>query len=149
MSKNRLFLTGAATLIILVAGTGWWMRKQDEQSKPVVNEMNNPNFKIEDLVVGKGAEATAGATISVNYRGILTDGKEFDSSYKRNQPFSFILGQGQVIEGWDKGFAGMKVGGKRKLAIPPEMGYGERGAGADIPPNSTLIFEVELLSISK
>lgn len=148
---------GTVLVVVLVVAAGWWLRKQDEQSKPVdqlpsntvVNVMNNPNFKIEDLVVGKGAEATAGATISVNYRGTLTDGKEFDSSYKRNQPFSFILGQGQVIEGWDKGFVGMKVGGKRKLTIPAEMGYGERGAGADIPPNSTLIFEVELLEVSK
>jgi FKBP-type peptidyl-prolyl cis-trans isomerase len=104
-------------------------------------------LKIEDLQVGTGKEATANTKITVHYTGWLTNGKKFDSSVDRGQPFSFTLGAGQVIQGWDKGFAGMKVGGKRKLTIPSHMGYGERGAGGVIPPNATLVFEVELLSV--
>ncbi|MFO0695222.1 MAG: FKBP-type peptidyl-prolyl cis-trans isomerase [Polyangiales bacterium] len=100
-----------------------------------------------DLVVGTGAEAVAGKQVTVHYTGTLTDGKKFDSSLDRNRPFVFALGKGQVIRGWDEGVAGMKVGGKRKLVIPPEMGYGARGFPPVIPPNSTLVFEVELLGV--
>jgi len=103
-------------------------------------------LRITDQELGTGAEAVAGQTVSVNYRGSLTNGKEFDSSYGRG-PFSFRLGGGQVIQGWDEGVAGMKVGGKRKLVIPPDLGYGSRGAGGVIPPDATLIFEVELLKV--
>lgn len=104
-------------------------------------------LKVEDTKVGTGTEAVAGKTISVHYTGTLTDGKKFDSSVDRNQPFQFHLGAGEVIKGWDEGFKGMKVGGKRKLIIPPQMAYGERGAGGVIPPNATLVFEVELLDV--
>jgi FKBP-type peptidyl-prolyl cis-trans isomerase len=103
-------------------------------------------LRITDLVVGEGAEALTGQNVQVNYRGTLVNGKEFDSSYGRG-PFSFPLGGGRVIRGWDEGVAGMKVGGKRKLVIPPDLGYGSRGAGGVIPPNATLIFEVELLRV--
>jgi peptidylprolyl isomerase len=103
-------------------------------------------LSITDLVVGDGPEAVKGEVVVVNYRGTLANGKEFDSSYGRG-PFSFPLGAGRVIQGWDEGVAGMKVGGKRKLVIPPDLAYGERGAGGVIPANATLTFEVELLKV--
>ena len=111
----------------------------------------DPNAKLvqTDLVVGKGAEAKTGDTVSVHYVGTLTNGTEFDSSRKRGTPFVFTLGKGQVIRGWDQGVAGMKVGGKRKLVIPPALAYGDHGMGSVIPPNSTLTFEVELVDIKK
>ena len=102
---------------------------------------------IDELVVGDGAEARAGQTVSVHYTGWLTDGTKFDSSKDRNEPFEFPLGGRHVIAGWDEGVQGMKIGGTRKLTIPPALGYGARGAGGVIPPNATLIFEVELLGL--
>lgn len=101
----------------------------------------------EDSVLGTGAEAKVGRTVVVHYTGWLTDGSKFDSSKDRNEPFSFPLGKRYVITGWDEGVQGMKVGGTRKLTIPPELGYGARGAGGVIPPNATLVFEVELLDV--
>jgi FKBP-type peptidyl-prolyl cis-trans isomerase FkpA len=100
---------------------------------------------IEELKVGTGAEAAAGQYVSVHYTGWLTDGSKFDSSKDRGDPFEFPLGAGHVIRGWDEGVQGMKVGGSRKLTIPSDLGYGARGAGGVIPPNATLVFEVELL----
>jgi FKBP-type peptidyl-prolyl cis-trans isomerase len=100
-----------------------------------------------DIKTGTGATATAGQKVSVHYTGWLTNGTKFDSSVDRGQPFSFNLGAGQVIKGWDEGVAGMKIGGKRQLRIPPELGYGSRGAGGVIPANATLIFDVELLGV--
>ncbi len=105
-------------------------------------------LKYTDDQVGTGAEAVAGKTVSVHYTGWLTNGQKFDSSRDRGQAFSFPLGAGRVIKGWDEGVAGMKVGGKRTLTIPPELGYGARGAGNAIPPNATLKFEVELLDVN-
>ena len=102
---------------------------------------------IDEIVIGEGAHAIAGKRVTVHYTGWLTDGTKFDSSKDRNDPFVFGLGQGQVIRGWDEGVQGMKVGGKRKLTIPPALGYGARGAGGVIPPNATLVFEVELLGV--
>jgi peptidylprolyl isomerase len=110
------------------------------------NMDNVTELKIEDETLGTGAEAVTGKKVTVNYVGTLTDGTKFDSSYDRNQPFSFNLGAGEVIAGWDQGVTGMKVGGKRKLTIPPSLGYGSQDMGS-IPPNSTLIFEVELLKV--
>jgi FKBP-type peptidyl-prolyl cis-trans isomerase len=102
-----------------------------------------------DITVGTGATAVAGNTVKVHYTGFLTNGEKFDSSHDRAEPFSFPLGAGQVIKGWDEGVAGMKVGGKRQLRIPAELGYGASGAGGVIPPNATLIFDVELLEVKK
>ena len=102
-----------------------------------------------DIVVGTGATAAPGIIVKVHYSGFLTTGEKFDSSRDRGVPFSFPLGGGQVIKGWDEGVAGMKVGGKRQLRIPPQLGYGATGAGGAIPPNATLIFDVQLLEVGK
>ena len=109
--------------------------------------MNQTELLIEDLTVGEGSEADSGKEVTVHYTGWLTDGEKFDSSKDRKQPFTFPLGAGHVIKGWDQGVVGMKVGGVRKLTIPAALGYGARGAGGVIPPNATLVFEVELLSV--
>jgi peptidyl-prolyl cis-trans isomerase A (cyclophilin A) len=109
----------------------------------------DPTLRIEDLEVGTGPEASSGDTVSVHYVGTLTDGKEFDSSRKHGQPFSFELGAGRVIKGWDQGVAGMRVGGKRKLTIPPDLAYGARGSPPVIPADATLVFEVEMLEVKQ
>jgi FKBP-type peptidyl-prolyl cis-trans isomerase FkpA len=101
----------------------------------------------EDIVEGNGTEASAGAFVTVHYTGWLTNGSKFDSSKDRNDPFQFPLGRGHVIKGWDEGVQGMKIGGTRKLTIPARLGYGAHGAGGVIPPNATLVFEVELLDV--
>jgi FKBP-type peptidyl-prolyl cis-trans isomerase FkpA len=103
---------------------------------------------IEEMTLGTGATAVAGKKVSVHYTGWLVDGTRFDSSKDRGDPFIFPLGKGHVIKGWDEGVAGMKVGGKRKLIVPAQLGYGSRGAGGVIPPNATLVFEVELLEVN-
>ena len=103
---------------------------------------------IEDITTGDGPEAEPGRSVSVHYVGVaFSSGKEFDASYNRGEPFEFRLGGGQVIQGWDRGVAGMRVGGRRKLTIPPELGYGSRGAGGVIKPGETLIFVVDLLGV--
>lgn len=104
-------------------------------------------LQYQDVVTGSGAEAAPGQTAVVHYTGWLTDGTKFDSSRDRGEPFSFSLGAGQVIAGWDQGVAGMKVGGRRKLVIPPDLGYGPRGSPPVIPPDATLVFDVELLEL--
>ncbi|MBM5814810.1 MAG: FKBP-type peptidyl-prolyl cis-trans isomerase [Cyanobacteria bacterium M_DeepCast_100m_m1_067] len=141
------------TLFVMASDNDQTNSADIAQASGLGGELNAPKerttpsgLRITDLVVGDGAEAVAGQTVVVNYRGTLANGTEFDSSYGRG-PFSFPLGGGRVIQGWDEGVAGMKVGGKRKLVIPPDLAYGERGAGGVIPPNATLTFEVELLRI--
>jgi peptidylprolyl isomerase len=117
-------------------------------ASPAASEVTTPSgLKYVDDVVGTGKQPQAGQTAVVHYTGWLMDGKKFDSSKDRGQPFSFTLGRGQVIKGWDEGVATMKVGGKRTMTIPPDLAYGPRGAGGVIPPNATLKFEVELLDV--
>lgn len=175
MDKNYFFVT-LFLAILVVGGTFYLLGSNKTSSNPALDgqpqigtsqaPQASPNIeatakptatgsaqtkmeglKIEDEKVGTGDLAVAGKKITVNYTGTLTDGTKFDSSYDHGTPFAFNLGAGEVIKGWDQGFAGMKVGGKRKLTIPPELGYGANGAGGVIPPNATLIFEVELLKV--
>jgi FKBP-type peptidyl-prolyl cis-trans isomerase len=137
----------AVLLAVAVAGAGQTTKPGGAMDEKIVTTPSG--LKYVDLVMGTGEEATQGQTVIVHYTGWLTDGKKFDSSVDRGEPFSFPLGAERVIKGWDEGVAGMKVGGKRKLMIPPQLGYGTRGAGGVIPPNAELVFEVQLLEIRK
>jgi FKBP-type peptidyl-prolyl cis-trans isomerase len=147
-TMSSIRIVGAAVALAIIAAT-----TPLDRSAAAANEViEMPNgLKYTDTKIGDGAEATAGKKVSVRYTGWLynngTKGAKFDSSLDRGQPFQFTLGAHQVIAGWDEGVAGMKVGGKRTLIIPPELGYGARGAGGVIPPNSTLMFDVELLGV--
>lgn len=133
-------------VVTLILGSGNAMAGNEKEMN--MQEVSTPSgLKYVDQVVGTGDVAVAGKTVSVHYTGLLENGKKFDSSVDRGQPFSFPLGAGRVIKGWDEGVQGMKVGGKRKLTIPSDLGYGSRGAGGVIPPNATLIFDVELLGV--
>jgi peptidylprolyl isomerase len=124
------------------------IKKENIKMAQAQQEVTTPSgLKYTDEVVGNGPSPRNGQTVVVHYTGWLTNGQKFDSSLDRGQPFTFPLGQGQVIKGWDEGVASMKVGGKRKLTIPPDLGYGTRGAGGTIPPNATLVFEVQLLGV--
>lgn len=147
MKSKSIALFALLALLAAVA-----VRAQSDNSSPTKVEgkgkSNSSGLQYWDLKQGTGTTASAGKTVSVHYTGWLaSNGKKFDSSVDRGQPFMFQLGAGQVIKGWDEGVSGMKVGGKRQLRIPPELGYGSRGAGGVIPPNATLIFDVELLAV--
>ena len=152
---NKKIVSFVLVLIVLIGGyylyTNIYTNGEEETKvEEIIMDTTQPTsqgLQIEDIEIGDGAEATSGTKVTVHYTGTLTDGKKFDSSVDRGTPFGFTIGAGQVIEGWEKGVLGMKVGGKRKLTIPPELAYGERGAGDAIPPNSTLIFEIELLGV--
>ena len=150
MKKHTAIGFGSVILIIIVVlGVTALINRSAKAPAGTVSSTNQGSsmeLQKTDEVVGTGAEAVAGKNVTVNYVGTLTNGTKFDSSFDRNQPFSFQLGGGQVIKGWDQGVVGMKVGGKRKLVIPPALGYGDQ-ANSSIPANSTLIFEVTLVSV--
>lgn len=159
---GKVFIGAMVVLVSVIIGVAYKVTNKDGVSLfsnigSAVNNSSKQNtmtitnadgLQMTDEVVGTGAAATAGHKVTVHYTGTLTNGKKFDSSLDRGTPFTFDLGAGQVIKGWDEGVAGMKVGGKRKLTIPPELGYGAQSVGNGlIPANSTLIFEVELLDV--
>jgi FKBP-type peptidyl-prolyl cis-trans isomerase len=145
--RGRVTLGIIMTLVFtLLFGWGGTMAANEKGSN-AGETVTASGLKYVDQVVGAGDVAVAGKTVSVHYTGWLENGKKFDSSVDRGQPFSFPLGAGRVIKGWDEGVQGMKIGGKRKLTIPSDLGYGSRGAGGVIPPNATLIFDVELLGV--
>lgn len=158
--KIRPLVVGLGLMLVLTAARCGGEQAADnsgannsEASQPAADSAKPTTpagLKIEDIKVGSGAAAKAGDTVTVHYTGTLTNGKKFDSSKDHGQPFTFHLGAGEVIKGWDQGVAGMKVGGVRKLTIPPDLAYGNRDVGGGlIPANSTLLFEVELLKIGQ
>lgn len=140
MALKNLFKVGILLMAVILIPTFAIAKEKKKVTRP-------DGLVIEEVKVGDGAEAKKGQTVTVHYTGWLTNGTKFDSSRDRMEPFVFHLGAGEVIKGWDEGVQGMKVGGKRKLTIPPAMGYGARGAGGVIPPNATLVFDVELLKV--
>jgi len=144
--KTRVWMVHVALLLCFSSGS---IAADNKETKKMAEQTvtTESGLTYLDMTVGTGRIAELGDTASVHYTGWLADGKKFDSSVDRKEPFSFRLGTGQVIKGWDEGVMGMKIGGKRKLTIPPQLGYGARGAGGVIPPNATLTFDVELLDL--
>lgn len=154
MNKPKLIIAAVCFLSLLNACQAESSHVADDNKETIGMTQKITELVKNDTVIGEGREAEPGFMVAVHYTGWLYDenapehkGEKFDSSVDRGQPFEFALGAGQVIQGWDQGFAGMKIGGKRTLIIPSEMGYGARGAGGVIPPNATLVFDVELLDV--
>lgn len=153
LNRQSAILAGFAVIFLIgIVLLAVFMPKDSGSPAPAPMPSNQflysdqvPGFQVTDEVVGTGAAAAAGRWVTVHYAGTLADGTTFDSSRDRGEPFSFLLGAGKVIKGWDQGLLGMRVGGKRKLVIPPELAYGSEGRPPVIPPNATLTFEVELL----
>jgi len=147
MRQRLIMLSSALSLVGLTVFTFAEEKKMSSNEAASQVVTTESGLQYVDLVVGTGRQAELGDTATVHYTGWLADGRKFDSSVDRKEPFSFRVGAGQVIKGWDEGVGTMKVGGKRKLTIPPQLGYGARGAGNVIPPNATLTFDVELLGL--
>jgi len=145
MKRVLTLALGLGLLVLWVGTTPADDKKDDKKEEKVIK--TDSGLKYVDKKVGDGKEAKKGKTVVVHYTGWLKDGTKFDSSLDRKEPFDFELGAGNVIKGWDEGVAGMKVGGKRKLIIPPDLAYGKKGAGKVIPPDAELTFEVELLEV--
>jgi FKBP-type peptidyl-prolyl cis-trans isomerase len=163
MSKKNLIIICLVLAVIIIGGYFLWqnnykssgsalsegLNQNQQNSQQTSDNYEIQGMKVEILTQGTGEGAKTGDLVTVNYVGILQDGTKFDSSIDRGQPFAFTLGQNSVIQGWEQGLVGMKPGEKRKLTIPPELGYGSQGAGGVIPPNATLIFEIDMISIGK
>ena len=147
MRQRLIMLSSVLSLVGLTVFTFAEEKKMSSNEAAGLVVTTESGLQYLDLVVGTGRQAELGDTATVHYTGWLADGRKFDSSVDRKEPFSFRVGAGQVIKGWDEGVGTMKVGGKRKLTIPPQLGYGARGAGNVIPPNATLTFDVELLGL--
>lgn len=148
----KLIIVIVTVAVLIVVGIALWQQGKTPvmSNTPTTNQTAAPTtLTTEDSLVGTGPEATTGQTIRVHYTGRLLNGTVFDSSINRGQPFSFTLGSGQVIRGWDQGIVGMKVGGKRRLTIPPSLAYGDEGFPPVIPPKATLVFDVELIGIGE
>ena len=151
MKKMKMVMMVAAlSMVFTVPALAAAEKSKSEGKSSVAKTVTTASgLKYTDVKVGSGASPVKGKQVKVHYTGTLENGKKFDSSVDRNEPFNFVIGVGQVIAGWDEGVMSMKVGGKRKLIIPSKLGYGARGAGGDIPPNATLLFDVELLDVAK
>lgn len=145
--RKAIIIVVAVSVIGLIIGVALMLNPKARQSATETPSPKATSLGVKDLVVGTGAEAVAGKNVSVNYVGTLENGTKFDSSYDRHEPFSFDLGAGRVIKGWDQGVVGMKVGGKRHLSVPAGLGYGEAGNG-QIPGGATLLFDIELVSVN-
>jgi FKBP-type peptidyl-prolyl cis-trans isomerase len=148
---NKKIIILIIVLILIAIGVYFLLRPESSvsQNQQTSSSYDIQGMKVEILQQGTGEGAKSGDTITVNYVGTLQNGTKFDSSIDRGQPFKFTLGQNSVIQGWELGVVGMKAGEKRRLTIPPELGYGSRGAGGVIPPNATLVFEIDMLAINK
>jgi len=147
--RKNLVVVAVLTAMFAVSAYAVQDKPVDKSKAAAKTVTTASGLKYTDIKVGSGAAPVKGKQVKVHYTGTLENGKKFDSSVDRNEPFVFVIGVGQVIPGWDEGVMGMKVGGKRKLIIPSKLGYGSRGAGGDIPPNATLLFDVELIDVAR